>query len=80
MDEGSVRRVHQADHRMVDGTRHAHGFVKIRAALAELGDGRDLGRGVHRRVAEEHPDIALHLVRRIGLDPDAADFELLARA
>ena len=47
-------------------------------ALAEPGNDGHLGRGVCRPVAEEHPDVALHLARRIGLDRDAADLELLA--
>src|SRR5260221_5066668 len=77
MHEGAVRRVHEADDGMVDRTGKAHRLDHAVAALTDIGNQRDLGRA--RRVAAEiHPDIALHLARRITGDAYPGAVEVLA--
>ena len=78
MDEGPVRRVHQPDHGMVDRRGEADALDEIGRASVEPVEQRDV-RGRGRVLAEKHPDVALHLARRIAAGMDAAGRKALAR-
>jgi hypothetical protein len=78
MDERPMRRVHQADHRVVDGRGKRYALEDVGRTLADIGQQRHRRRGVGI-VAEIDPDVALPLERRIALHLDAGDVELLLR-
>ncbi len=77
VDERSVRRVHEPDHRVIDRRLEPGGLDQCRAARADVGQLRDVRRGFGV-LTEEHPDVALQLARRIALDLDAPGLEGLA--
>ena len=73
MDEGSVRRIHQPDDRMVDAPRRSR-RVSTRSGAPDSSKPsmkRDFRRA-GRVVAKKDPDVALHLARRVAAGMDAA--------
>ncbi len=70
MHERPVRRIHQPDDCVVDRRPEPHGLDETRRRrFGETVEHRDVGRRA-RVAAEEDPDVALDLARRIGGDPD----------
>src|SRR6185312_1044702 len=78
MDEGPMRRIHEADHRVIDGRGERDALEDVGRALADIRQHRHRRRGAGI-LADIDPDVALPLERRIALHLDARDVELLLR-
>src|SRR6516165_9529108 len=78
MDKRPVRRVHQPDHGVVDRRREADALDEIGWSSAEPVEYRDLRRcgGI---VAEEHPNVPLHLAHRVAAHTDTRRSKRLTR-
>jgi hypothetical protein len=76
MDIGSVGRIHQADHGVVDVARKDHTLVEFGCEALKLRNDRDR-RCCLRMFAEEDPDVSLDLFDWIALDADPTGFGAL---
>src|SRR5258708_21628999 len=88
VDEGAVRRIHQADDAVVDGARQVGGEIGEFVMLAEfrnVGGGSGRGRGLRESgagwagIGNEDPDEVVALFAGIAAGVDAIDFQSLLR-